>query len=87
MNELNSEIFSTQDIGSTSTNIDFLSESGFPDADTFFGLNFAITHSTGETQPLDTSGTDIGPHELPFSAADELDLSVSLCCFQMGFTD
>lgn len=86
MSGLNSETFPGQDINSTLTNIDFLSESGFPDADTFFGLNFANTDSSGETRPLGASATicDIGPQELPFSAADELDLSVSTLLFKRG---
>jgi hypothetical protein len=84
MNELNSEIFPNQDIDSTSTNIDFLSDSGFPGAEAFLGLNFSNTPSTGASQIRNTSGTTIGLYELPFSPAEELDLSVSAMLFSNG---
>lgn len=84
MNELNSEIFPGQEFDSTSANIDFLSESGFPDAEAFLGLNFSTTPSTGGTQLRDISGTNIGRQELPFGPMEELDLLVSIMLFQIG---
>lgn len=74
VNELNSEIFPSQEIGTASTNIDFPSESAFADADAFFGLNFSDTHLNGVTQIQNTYDTSIEPHDLPFTAAEELDM-------------
>ncbi|KAH8700988.1 hypothetical protein BGW36DRAFT_357621 [Talaromyces proteolyticus] len=74
MEELNSSIFPGHDVNSAATNIYFPSESGFPDTETFLGLNFSNTHSMRGTQLLNTSGTESGSHELPFTPTEELDL-------------
>lgn len=84
MDELNSGIFPDQGIDSTPANIDFLSESGFPDAEAFLGLNFSTVPSTEGAELRDIPGTNIGSHDLQFGPMEELDLSVSVVLFQIG---